>query len=123
MATLEKKSFDNPDETKAPDKTLAQTVNFGTVAATRITVQPGWSWSSCIKPHVGGDSCQAGHVGVLVQGQLKCVHDDGTEVLASAGDAYYFAPGHDGWVVGDEPVIGYEFSDSGKDFGPWKTSS
>ena len=123
MATLEKKSFDNPDETKAPDKTLAQTVNFGTVAATRITVQPGWSWSSCIKPHVGGDSCQAGHVGVLVQGQLKCVHDDGTEVLASAGDAYYFAPGHDGWVVGDEPVIGYEFSDTGKDFGPWKTSS
>ena len=38
------------------------------------------------------------------------------------GDAYYFAPGHDGWVVGDEPVIGYEFSDSGKDFGPWKTA-
>ena len=43
-------------------------------------------------------------------------------MLASAGDAYYFAPGHDGWVVGDEPVIGYEFSDTGKDFGPWKTS-
>ena len=61
-------------------------------------------------------------IGVLVQGQLQCVHDDGTEVLASAGDAYYFAPGHDGWVVGDESVIGYEFSDTGKDFGPWKTS-
>jgi hypothetical protein len=40
----------------------------------------------------------------------------------SAGDAYYFAPGHDGWVVGDETVIAYEIMDSGKDFGPWKTA-
>ena len=50
-----------------------------------------------------------------------CVHDDGTEVLAEAGDAYYFAPGHDGWVVGDETVIAYEIVGGGKDFGPWKS--
>ena len=48
--------------------------------------------------------------------------EEADEVLAKASDAYYFAPGHDGWVVGDKPVIGYEFSDSGRDFGPWKSA-
>ncbi len=43
-----------------------------------------------------------------------CVHNDGTEVLAEAGDAYYFAPGHDGWVVGDETVVAYEIVGAGK---------
>ena len=120
MATLKKKSFDNPDETKAPDKTLAQTVNFGTVAATRITVQPGWSWSSCIKPHVGGDSCQAGHVGMVLKGSLRCRHDDGTEIVVTAGDAYSFAPGHDGWVEGDEEAVLYEFNNTGKTYAVWE---
>jgi uncharacterized cupin superfamily protein len=120
MATLEKKSFDNPDETKAPEKTLAQTVNFGTVAATRITVQPGWSWSSCIKPHVGGDSCQAGHVGMVLKGSLRCRHDDGTEIVVTAGDAYSFAPGHDGWVEGDEEAVLYEFNNTGKTYAVWE---
>ena len=44
------------------------------------------------------------------------------ELLAEAGDAYYFAPGHDGWVVGDETVIAYEIVSAGKDFGPWKSA-
>ena len=123
MDSMFKKSFEDADEVKTPPRTHASTVKLGNINATKIVLEPGWKWSECVKPSVGGDSCQAGHVGVLVQGQLQCVHDDGTEVLASAGDAYYFAPGHDGWVVGDKPVIGYEFSDTGKDFGPWKTSS
>ena len=68
MANLEKKSFENPDELKAPEKTNAAVVNFGTVAASRVVLQPGWKWSECIKPIVGTDSCQAGHVGMILQG-------------------------------------------------------
>ena len=91
MANLEKKSFDDhPDELKAPEKTNAPVVNFGTVAASRVILQPGWKWSECIKPVVGTDSCQAGHVGVILQGTLKVVHDDGSEITVSAGDAYSF---------------------------------
>ena len=115
MASLEKKSFDNPDEMKAPEKTNAAVVNFGTVAASRVILQPGWKWSECIKPVVGTESCEAGHVGMILQGTLKIVHDDGSEMTISAGDAYSCAPGHDAWVVGDEEVIGYEFNNSGKD--------
>jgi len=122
MANLEKKSFDNPDELKAPEKTNAAVVNIGTVAASRVILQPGWKWSECIKPMVGTDSCQAGHVGMILQGTLTVVHDDGSEITVSAGDAYSFAPGHDAWVVGDEEVIGYEFNNSGKDYAVWKSS-
>ena len=123
MVSMFTKSFDDADEVKTPPKTHAATVKLGDISATKDVLEPGWKWSECVKPAVGGDSCQAGHVGVIVQGQLHCIHDDGTEIVASAGDAYYFAPGHDGWVIGDETVVGYEFSDSGKDFGPWRTSS
>ena len=123
MSNLYSKNFEDPDEVKEPPKTHAATVKLGNMSATKIVLQPGWKWSECVKPVVGGDSCAAGHVGVIIQGQMQCVHDDGSQIIASAGDAYYFAPGHDGWVIGDEPVIGYEFSDTDKDFGPWKTSS
>tara|TARA_B100001287_G_scaffold171867_1_gene144685 strand:- start:294 stop:458 length:165 start_codon:yes stop_codon:yes gene_type:complete len=51
---------------------------------------------------------------------MKCIHDDGSELEVGPGDAYYFAPGHDGWIIGDEPCEVYEFVETGKDFGPWK---
>tara|TARA_B100000700_G_scaffold206626_2_gene227122 strand:- start:881 stop:1249 length:369 start_codon:yes stop_codon:yes gene_type:complete len=120
MANLEKKSFDQPDELKTPEKTKAAVVNFGNVAASRVILQPGWKWSECIKPEVGTESCQAGHVGMLIKGTLKVVHDDGTEIVVSAGEAYSFAPGHDAWVVGNEEVISYEFNNSGKEYAVWK---
>ena len=53
-----------------------------------------------------------------MQGRINCVQDDGTEVTATAGDAYHFGPGHDGWGVGDDTFIAYEFSQDAKDFGP-----
>ena len=96
MDTMFKKSFADADEVKAPPKTHAATVKLGNINATKLVLEPGWKWSECVKPAVGGDSCQAGHVGVIVQGQLKCVHDDGSEIVASASDAYYFAPEHNG---------------------------
>jgi hypothetical protein len=121
MANLEKKSFAHPDQLITAEKTDAAVVNFGTVEATRVVLQPGWKWSECIKPLVGTESCRAGHVGVLHQGTLKVVHDDGSEITVSAGDVYSFAPGHDCWVVGDEECIGYEFNNTGKDYAVWQS--
>ena len=122
MANLYKKSFDDADEVKSPPKAHIEVVKLGNMNASRLVLQPGWRWSECIKPVVGGDSCQAGHVGVIVAGQMTCIHDDGSEITVNAGDAYYFAPGHDGWVDGDEPCIMYEIVETGKDFGPWKSA-
>ena len=121
MANLEKKSFAQPDQLITAEKTDATVVNFGTVEATRVVLQPGWKWSECIKPLVGTESCRAGHLGVVHQGTLKVVHDDGSEITVSAGDVYSLPPGHDGWVVGDEECIGYEFNNAGKDYAVWQS--
>ena len=122
MTSLYKKSFSDADEVKSPPKAHVEVVKFGNMTASKIVLEPGWKWSECIRPTVGGDSCQAGHVGVVMSGQMHCTHDDGSEITVSAGDAYYFAPGHDGWVLGDEPCVTYEIVEGGKDFGPWKSA-
>ena len=106
------KSFDSPDETRTPDKTKVEVVDLNGVKAGRFTFQPGWKWSECIKPVVGGESCQAHHVGVITSGAMHIVHNDGTEADVTSGMAYVIEPGHDAWVVGDEPATAFEFDSS-----------
>src|SRR5258708_34638574 len=53
MAGVVKKSFGSPDERRTPDKTEVEVVDLGSVKAARMTLQPGWRWSECIKPVVG----------------------------------------------------------------------
>jgi mannose-6-phosphate isomerase-like protein (cupin superfamily) len=109
MAGIAKKSFESPDERRTPEKTEMHIVDLGSVKAARMTLQPGWSWSDCIKPVAGTDSCQSHHVGTVVSGQLRIRHDDGTEVEVGPGDAYVIEPGHDASVIGSEPFVAYEF--------------
>ena len=109
MANVNSKRFDAADETRTPDKTKIDIVDLGGTKVARMTAQPGWRWSECIKPVVGGDSCQAHHLGVVLDGQLHVVHDDGSEADMGAGAAYEIKPGHDAWVVGDEPFVAHEF--------------
>jgi len=109
MSGIESKSFDRPDEVRAPDKTKVDVVNIGGTEVGRFTFQPGWRWSECIKPVAKTDSCQNDHVGFLQAGRMHVVHNDGTELEIAPGEAYRIAPGHDAWVVGNEPVVAYEF--------------
>jgi mannose-6-phosphate isomerase-like protein (cupin superfamily) len=109
MAGIAKKSFESPDERRTPDKTAVEVVDLGSVKAARMTLQPGWRWSDCIKPMVGTESCEAHHVGTVASGQLRVRHNDGTEVEVGPGDAYVIEPGHDAWVVGSEPFVAFEF--------------
>jgi hypothetical protein len=109
MAGVEKRDFDSPDETRTPDKTRADVVHMGGNTASRLTLEPGWRWSECIKPIAGTDSCQLRHLGVAQSGRMRVHHDDGTELDIGPGDAYVIEPGHDAEVVGDEPFVGFEF--------------
>ncbi len=109
MAGVTSKSFDQPDESRTPDKTRVDVVRIGDAEVGRFTFQSGWRWSECIKPVVGTDSCQTDHVGYLESGVLTVRHEDGTELTLSPGEAYRIAPGHDAWVDGDEAVVCYEF--------------
>lgn len=109
MDGISRKNFGTADETRTPDKTRVETVGLGAVKAARLTMQPGWRWSQCIKPIVGTDTCQARHIGAVVSGKLHVSHVDGTELELVPGDAYVLEPGHDAWVGDNEPFIAFEF--------------
>ena len=109
MPGVESRAFDSPDETRTPDKTRVDVVRMGGTTAARLTFEPGWRWSECVKPVAGTESCQVRHVGVVESGRMTVRHDDGTETEIGPGRAYVIEPGHDAWVVGDQRFVGYEF--------------
>jgi hypothetical protein len=109
MAGIESRGFDSPDESRTPEKTRVDVVRMEGATAARMSFEPGWKWSDCVKPVAGTDRCQARHVGVVQSGRLHVEHDDGSEVELGPGDAYVIEPGHDAWVLGDETFVGFEF--------------
>lgn len=109
MGGAVRKRFDQPDETREVPSGVIAGVELAGSKAARATFQPGWRWSESLKPIVGGDSCQMHHVGYALSGLLHVVTADGQELEISAGDAYEIQPGHDAWVVGDQPYEALEF--------------
>jgi hypothetical protein len=109
MAGVESRNLDAPDETRNPDKVLIQIVKLAGAGVGRGTFQPGWKWSESIKPIVGTESCQVHHLGVMLEGRMHVLHDDGSEADIGPGEVYEIQPGHDAWVVGDEAAVGIEF--------------
>lgn len=110
MANLQKKSFDKPDATQSFEKLKTDSLTLDGITLTRVTWQPGWQWSKHLKPQVGTESCQKTHIGYIVSGRIKAVMDDGAELEFGPGDPVYITPGHDGLVVGTEPVVYIEVS-------------
>jgi quercetin dioxygenase-like cupin family protein len=111
MAGLERKRFDDADETRPfQDKGQVDLVNVGGGVVGRATFEPGWKWSDHVGPIAGTKSCQAPHVGYVVSGRQKVVMDDGTELEIGPGDVVSIPPGHDGWTVGDEPCVVIDFA-------------
>jgi hypothetical protein len=109
MTGVEINDFSAPDDVRRPDHTTVEVVKLAGGEIGRYTFQPGWRWSEHIKPVVGGESCQTEHVGYVVSGTLRVQSDDGSKGDATPGCVYRIAPGHDGWVIGDDPVVVVEF--------------
>jgi quercetin dioxygenase-like cupin family protein len=76
----------------------------------RAVFQPGWRWSNDVKPVAGTDSCEAAHTGYIISGQMHVTMDDGAEGDLGPGDAFVISPGHDAWIVGDEPCVALDWS-------------
>lgn len=110
MATLQRKNVDTPNETRTFSHGELKIVRIGGMSMAWGEFQPGWRWSEHIKPLVGSESCQVHHVGHLLSGRLGIRLDDGTEMEFGPGDVYEIPPGHDGWVIGDEPAVGLEIA-------------
>jgi class 3 adenylate cyclase len=110
MIDLRVKSFATADQTIEFPRLRAEIVELGDFTVGYVIHQPGWHWYEHVRPTVGGEWCQARHVGVLLSGRLGVRLQDGTTFELGPHSVADVPPGHDGWVVGDEPAIQLEWS-------------
>ena len=103
------KRFESPDETREFEKGRFDVVKMGDIVIGRASYEPGWKWSVHVGPQIGAKSCEVDHVGLVVSGRVGVRMDDGREIELEAGDLYAIGPGHDSWVVGDEPYVSLHF--------------
>lgn len=99
------KSLADPDEVLSMPGITEQLVDLGDLTVGRVVHEPGWRWSVDVRPLVGGEWCQARHVGVLLSGRLGFVMESGAEYTVEPLAVYDLPPGHDGYVIGDEPAV------------------
>jgi hypothetical protein len=105
----ELKSFGKPDEVRTFPKGKVELIKIGGSMIGRAIFEPGWKWSTSVKPLVKTKSCEAPHFQYHVSGTLKVVMDDGKQFECKAGDVSLLPEGHDAWVVGNEPVVIVDF--------------
>lgn len=99
------KRFDSPDESRTFEKGRFDLVHIGGMTLGRASYEPGWKWSVHVGRALGKKSCDVEHVGMVVSGRATAAMDDGRVIEMKPGDIFYIAPGHDSWVVGNEPYV------------------
>jgi len=107
MAGLVRKSLNSPEETRPFEAGMGklELVKSDKGAVGRGTFQPGWKWSTHVKPIAKTESCQAPHMGYVISGRMKVVMNDGQAEEFVPGDFMIASPGHDAWIVGNEACV------------------
>lgn len=106
---IDLKRFDAPDEVRAFEKGRLELVTVAGQTFGRASYEPGWKWSEHVGPTAGTKSCEVEHVVLVLSGRCAVLMDDRTERVLEPGDLAYVPPGHDSWVVGDEPYVSLHF--------------
>jgi class 3 adenylate cyclase len=106
---LQRRRFSEPSDVRTLPRGRIDIVELDDTVVGRMTYEPGWRWSVDIKPIAGTDTCQYHHLGVSQSGLLRVQMPDGTELEIAPGDVFEIPPGHDAWVVGDEPWVSVDF--------------
>ena len=94
-----------PTEVRTFPKGRFELYRVGPATIGRATYEPGWRWSEHVKPIAGTDLCEAPHFQYHVAGTLRIEMADGSQFDAVPGQVTALPPGHDAWVVGDEPAV------------------
>jgi class 3 adenylate cyclase len=105
MARLQHKSLDRPDEVRAYPLGRTEVFALDDAVIGRMTMEPGWRWSEHVRPLVETDRCMNHHLGVVLSGRLHISLEDGTSMEFGPQEAFEIPPGHDAWVVGEEPWV------------------
>ena len=114
---LESKNTATPDDKKSFEHGEVSLVNLTGFTVGRADFRPGWRWSTDVKPLVRHRQLP-GHPQLLrVSGRLHVRMSDGQELELRPGDAHLVGPGHDAWVVGDEPCVTIDFIPTGDTVG------
>ena len=108
-AKAEVESFGRPVEVRTFPYGRLEIVTVGGVTIGRAILEPGWKWSTSVQPIAKTKSCEAPHYQYHVSGVLRVRMDDGAEFDCRGGEISLIPPGHDAWVVGDEPVVIVDF--------------
>jgi hypothetical protein len=106
---MEVKYFTSPDEVRTFEKGKIELVDVGGRMVGKATFEPGWQWSKHVKQIAKTEWCEAPHFQYIISGTLHVKMADGTEADVGPGSVSMLAAGHDGWVVGNEPVIAVDF--------------
>jgi mannose-6-phosphate isomerase-like protein (cupin superfamily) len=109
MRKVEHPDFAKPDETREFPHGRAEIINTAEGAVGRLILQPGWRWSTDVKPIAGTEWCEAPHFQYHESGRLHVRMEDGTEFDVGPGQLTSLPAGHDAWVVGDETVVAIDF--------------
>ncbi len=109
MARLQRRRFSDSDDVRVIPHGRIDVVQLDDRVVGRMTYEPGWRWSVDVKPIAGTQACQFHHVGVTMSGRLRVEMQDGIEMELGPGEVFEIPPGHDAWVVGDEPWISVDF--------------
>jgi class 3 adenylate cyclase len=114
MASLQKKSLDTPDERVAFEGVTAQVVQVGDTSISKNQYEPGTHCAlggrRMAGNHRAEESCQAHHGGIALEGRIRIEMDDGSTMEVGPNEVYEVPPGHDGWVVGDQPFVAINWS-------------
>ena len=110
MADVPRGNLDVPDEVIEFPLIEARLVDLGDLTVGMMVSEPGWRWSVHNRPKVGGEWCQARHVGVVISGRVGIDFSDGTTAEFGPNDVFDIPPGHDGFTVGDEPCVQIEWA-------------
>lgn len=108
VARLQAKSLEGPDEVRPTPFGHVDIYNLDDLVIGRMVFEPGWHWMEHVRPIAGTSLCQYHHVGICISGRLGNRLEDGTTNEIGPGMVYEIPPGHDGWVIGDEPFVAYD---------------
>jgi class 3 adenylate cyclase len=98
------RQFAKPDERIDLDALTSSMLSLGGMTISYDVHRPGWRWSTHVRPLVRTEWCRMRHVGVQLTGTMHYLLDDGREFDVGPMTLFETPPGHDAWVVGDDPV-------------------
>ena len=109
MARLQRRMLSDPTEVREVPSGRFSLFDLGDTTAGYTVFEPGWRWSTSVKPIAGGEMCEFHHLGFTLSGRARVMMADGAEMQIEPEAFYEIPPGHDAWVVGDEPWISIDW--------------